>query len=174
MIARIVRYAGFATKAICLTLSLDLLGASEQPSSRDVVVDESLVIRAAVECCGDERCAALGVERLEQPLNGSRSRGSGHIEGRPVAVIDRVHVVRRANHVEVEVEPDLVELGAAEAVDVEGAAEEAELLCGPEAEADSVPHAVFGEVLCDMQDADCACAVVVDTWSFVDAICVSA
>ena len=87
---------------------------------------------------------------------------------RPVAgrvvVVDEVARVGRADHVEVQVELDLVLLGRRQRGHVVLRAEQAELLGAPEAEPDVVPRrdAAGGEGQGVLQDAGGAGAVVVD------------
>lgn len=161
MVVGVVRDARLAAEQGRLFLGLDPLGAREEPAGGDAVPDEGGVVGAAVEGGRDVGEAAVRVlplprllqggglvtirvkVRLEQALDLHGPRRARLVERGPVAVVDFEGVVGRGDHVEVEVEPDPVELGRVERRHVVVAAQQAELLGGPEAEAYGVPD---GEV----------------------------
>ena len=175
VVVLVVGNAGLAAELLRLFLRLDALGAGEQAAGGDVVLDEGLVVGAAVEGGGHELLVGdLAVVVLEEVLDLGGSRGAGHVEGGSIAVVDHESVVGRRDHVHVEVQADLGLLGRVEALNVEGAAQQAELLRGPEAEADGVLHLVLGERLGDDKVADDATAVVVDAGAGVDRVAVAA
>ena len=163
MIVLVVRFANDASEELGLLLSLDLLGTGKDASGGDAVEDKGLVVGATVEFGGNVADALFVKELLEEMLDLTGASRAGHVEGTAVTVVDQVGVVGRSDHVEVEVESDLLLLPGAEAVDVVGTAEEAKLLSSPETEADGVLETEVGEGLGDIENANDARAVVVDT-----------
>ena len=87
-----------------------------------------------------------------------------------VAVIDEEDIVRRADHVEVEVERDLVELLLREVGDVVRRPDEVRLLSAPPREANGVLRLDLAQLLADLEQGGRAAAVVVDAGSSVDRV----
>jgi hypothetical protein len=153
-----------------LCLGLDLLGAREQAARRDADVQEGPVVGAAVEL-GGLRGQALALKvLLEEGLCLGGSRGAAQVKGGPIAVVDGELVVGRGDHVEVEVQADLVEVLGAGLVDVVFGAQQAKLLGGPPGETDGVGDLVLGELKGDLENTDSAGPVVVDARSCLDRV----
>ena len=163
-------HAGLAAKQLGLFLGLDRLRAGEEASRGDAVENKGLVVGAAVELGRHERLADRRVVVLEEPLDLRRAGRPRQVEGRAVAVIDHQGVVGGGDHVEVEIQADLGLLGGIEAVDVVVAAQQAELLRRPEAEAHRVLDREAGQRLGDDEVADDAGAVVVDAGPGLDRV----
>ena len=90
----------------------DAFGAREQAARRDADVDEGVVVRASVE---RRRLAgeALRVEVVNEYVfddAGARRAERGGVGG--VAVVDEPDVVRGADHVEVQVDGDVLEFAS--------------------------------------------------------------
>ena len=83
-------------------------------------------------------------------------------------------MVRRADHVEVEVQGDLVALGLRQVVHVVRGADEVGLLRTPESEPDLVRHGDLRNLLGDLEDRRRPAAVVVDAGTGVDRVQVGA
>src|SRR5690606_22004155 len=134
VVALVVRQARGAAERLGLLLGLDPLGAGEQPTGRDADLDERTVVRASVE--GGRRVRqALAVEVVGEDLLDLRRPGRPGVAVRAVAVVHEPDVVRRADHVEVEVRVDRVELVVGQRADVVLGAEQAQLFGSPEREA---------------------------------------
>jgi hypothetical protein len=155
--------ASNAAPDLLLSLGLDLVGASGGSTGRDVGVKERTVVGAAVELGGVGGHAGADKVLLVELLDEVAASGTGEAVGASVAIVDLVDVVGGGDHVEVEVGADLERLLRGEVLDKVGGAEKARLLAGPEAEGDGVLHVVLGESLGNVEDADGAAAVVVDT-----------
>src|SRR3712207_2001475 len=163
VVARVVWCTGQAAVGRSLLRALCALGAGEQAAAGDAFVDKRLVVRAAVEGRGLGLEAAGGEVVVEDPLDlGGAVRAGARLVG-AVAVVDEAHVVRRAEHVEVEVHHDVAQAFFAHLADVVGGADEARLLRAPEREADLVArlYVELGHLLGDLQDARRARPVVV-------------
>src|SRR4029079_6136555 len=103
-----VGHARCATPDRRLLGRLDPFGAGEQPTGRDAVSDERTVVGAAREVSaleGDVARLKEPLERLFELRRTCRAR-AGPLGIRIVAVIDEEHMVRTADHVEVEVQRD--------------------------------------------------------------------
>ena len=163
VVVGVVGVARSTAKELGLLLGLDLLGSSEDAASRDTVEDESLVVGAAVKFGGEVGDALIVEVLLEKSLNLSGAGRARLVESGSVAVVDQVGIVGGSDHVEVEVQSDLLLLLGGEAVDVVGTTKETKLLSGPEAEADGILETEVGEGLGDGQDSNGSTAIVVDT-----------
>ncbi|KAL8951319.1 MAG: hypothetical protein Q9183_007464, partial [Haloplaca sp. 2 TL-2023] len=171
MIIPIIRDPSTATKQCHFLLGLDALGARKQASSRNTHILESGIITATVKRISHVvKSRIIGEIILEEFLRFRRPRCACDAEGRSIAIIDAVLVVRGGDHIEVEVEADLGSFGVGEGRDVKFGAEEAEFFGGDPDEADGVIDAVLCELDCDFQETDGAGAVVVDAGAFVDRV----
>ena len=181
VVAVVVLLAGRAAVDRRLVRGLDALRAGEQTTGRDLRLDERAVVGTAAErgLRGGQPDATEVV--VEDPLDLTRTVGAVR---RPrtdrvlgvVPVVDEPDVVRRADHVEVEVERDRVLLGLAQPADVVARAEQPELLGTPEREPDLVPRLEppVGDRLGDLQDTRRTGPVVVDAGPARDAVEVGA
>ena len=168
MIILIIRNARLPTKQRHLLLSLDILCARKQPTSRDTRVQERTIVASAIERLGHILQARIvGEVILEQFLCLCGAGGTGEIEAGAVTVVDAVVVVGGGDHVEVEVEADLGLFGVREGGDVEGGAQETKFLGRDPDEADGVVDAVFGELDGYLEYADTTGAIVVDAGALV-------
>ena len=151
---------------------LDLLRAREEAAGGDAVLDERLVVAAPVERRVVVRLADEGVVRLEDVLDRGRAGRDRHrsLERRLVGVVDHLDVVRRADHVEVQVEGDLVLLGLAQAVHVGRRADQAFFLSAPPREAQRVLRLQLRELLGELQQRGGTAAVVVDPGACLDGV----
>jgi hypothetical protein len=170
VVVHIVRNTSLATEELGLLLGLDDFGASEQTAGSDAAVKEASVITAATEVGGDRVLAIGGEELLKEDLSLSTARWAGLVESTSVAIVDAENVVGRSDHVEVEVQADLGSLFSGELIGVVIAAEQAELLSGPESETDGVVDGVTCKLFCDLEYAYDAGAVVVDARSVEDRV----
>jgi hypothetical protein len=97
VVVDVVCDTGLAAELLGLLLGLELLGAGEETTGGNTVLDEGGVIRAAAELRGD-RCETLGLEKaLEVLLDGVRAGRAGEIEGITITVVDAVDVVGAGN-----------------------------------------------------------------------------
>lgn len=174
VVVLVVRHARRAAIQRRLRLRLDLLRPREQPARRDAHVQERPVVGAPAELGRLRRQLLAGEVSFEQRLRLGRSRGAAEVEGRPVAVVDAEEVVGRRDHVEVEVQPDLVQVLGRRLVDVVLGTEQTELLSRPPCEAHRVVDLVLGQLQRYLQDADRTGAVVVDAGTRLDRVGVSA
>jgi hypothetical protein len=174
VVVDIVRNANLTAKEFKLFLSLDDLSTSEETARSDAAVQETGVVAAAAEVRGDGVEAVGGEEVLEEDFGFGAAGGAGLVVGASVAVVDSEDVVGGGDHVEVEVQADRGGFFGGEVLGVVVAAQQAELLAGPEAEADGVVDRVAGELLGDLEDADDSGAVVVDTGTREDGVRVAA
>jgi hypothetical protein len=142
VVVDIVRDTSLAAKELGLLLGFDDLGASEQTARSDAAVKEASVITAAAEVGGNGVLAIGGEELLEEDLGLTGSRWAGLVECTSVTVVDTEDIVGRSDHVEVEVQANLGSLFSGEVLGVVVAAEQAELLSGPESETDGVVDGV--------------------------------
>lgn len=173
MVVLVIGNASLTTEQLNLLGGLDNLSTSEKATSGDVALDESRVVGSAGEGSGLVWDTLIVKELLEQVLDFSRASGAGHVVGRTVTVVDLVGEVGRANHVEVEVQLDLVQLTVIQAVDVEGASKETEFLSGPPGKANGVVELEVGKGFGNGHDTNGAGAVVVDTRAGIDGVGVS-
>ena len=109
VVARVVGDAGGAAVDRRLLSGLDALGAGEQATGGDAVVDEGEVVGASVELGRLGRQPLRGEVVEEHLLDSRRAVGPGGAEGRAVTVVHEADEVRRADHVEVEVHGVLLE-----------------------------------------------------------------
>ncbi len=144
MIVRITDLALLTTELLVQQPRLRLVCASEEATARDTIVSEGLVVASSIEGGGGDVVAATLEPLAVKCLNFCASWWAGEVVFAAVAVEGGKNIVGRGDHVEVEVELNLVELarGVVESFDVVGGAKEAELLATPPAEADSVVRAV--------------------------------
>ena len=176
VVAGVVGLTGGAAEDRGLLGGLDALGAGEQAAGGDADGDERAVVGAAAEL-RRRRGQVLAVEVVDEQLLDLRRPGrAGGVGVGAVAVVDEADVVRRADHVEVQVRHDLRQGRVAEAVDVVLGAEQAGLLGAPEREADLLARldAGLGHLLGDLEDRRGAGAVVVDARAAVDGVEVGA
>src|SRR5688572_13370009 len=138
VVARIVLGAGGATIRGGLRRRLQSFRTGEQATGGNAGGDERAVVGSTAE---ERRLVGLPLtievldeHALDERRSGwtdragtSRRRWHG-LAHRVVAVIDEADVVRRADHVEVEHQPDIVALRLAQRVDIEVRTEEPELL----------------------------------------------
>jgi hypothetical protein len=154
---------------------LDVFRAAEEAAGRDARVYERFVVGASIEL-GRLGLEPLGGEVVEEyVLYRPRAARPGGPEGVPVAVVDEPDEVRRAYHVEVQVDGDVLLLPRGQLVDIVRGTVEPLLLGAPEREADVVDR-LDVELLHlqgDLQDARRARAVVVDAGSLGDGVEVS-
>src|SRR5690606_7044727 len=154
-------------------LGLDLLGPGEQTAGRDADRDELAVVGAAVEAGAFGLHALLGERghEVRLDLGGALRTRTGAFPVGVVAVVDEVAGVRRADHVEVQVERDVQLLFEGQALHVLGGADQAGLLGTPPREADRVLH-VRGTAHAQggFQQSGAPGAVVVDAGPFRDAV----
>ena len=170
VVVDVVSNTNLAAEEFELLLSLDDFSTSEETARSDSTIEETGVIAAATEVRGD-RVEAVGREEvLEEDFRLSATGGTGLVVSASVAVVDSEDVVGGGDHVEVEVQADRGGLFGGEVLGVVVAAEQAEFLAGPEAEADGVVDRVAGELLGDFEDADDAGAVVVDAGAGEDGV----
>src|SRR6266508_6413660 len=139
MVARVVLRAGGTAVDPLLLRSLDALSAGEQAARRDTRGDERAIVRAPVERRWLVR-QPLRSEVVEEDLldRSGAGRPNRAAASRVVAGVDEAHEVRRADHVEVQVQLDLILLGLAETIHVERGADQAFLLTAPPGEAQLV------------------------------------
>lgn len=173
MVVLVIGNASLTTEQLNLLGGLDNLGTSEKTSSGDVALDECRVVGSAGEGSGLVWETLVVKELLEQVLDFSRASGTSHVVGRTVTVVDLVGEVGRADHVEVEVQLDLVQLTVIKAVDVEGASKETEFLSGPPGKANGVVELEVSKGFGNGHDTNGAGAVVVDTGAGIDGVGVS-
>lgn len=134
VIVHVVRNTRFAAEDGCFFFSFDFFGAGEYTSCWDANVEEGAVVGAAVEV-GRLGWEAFGGEVVfEEVLGFCATWRSGEVEGAAVAVVEGCDVVGRGDHVEIEVQLDLVAVGLGESCGVVCAAEEAEFFGRPEIE----------------------------------------
>ena len=174
MVVDVVRNTGLAAEELSLLLGLDDFSTGEEATRGNTEVEETSIITATAEIRWHRVKTILSEEVLEESLRLRAAGGAGHVEGAAVAVVDAQDVVGRGDHVEVEVQADLGGLFGGEVLGVVVGAEQAELLGGPEADADGVVDGVAGELFGDFEDADDAGAIVVDTGTREDGVGVAA
>src|SRR5690606_2828109 len=140
---------------------------------RDADRDELAVVGAAVEVGAFGLHALLGERghEVRLDLGGALRTRTGAFPVGVVAVVDEVAGVRRADHVEVQVERDVQLLFEGQALHVLGGADQAGLLGTPPREADRVLH-VRGTAHAQggFQQSGAPGAVVVDAGPFRDAV----
>lgn len=174
MVVHVVRNTSLAAEELSLFLGLDDLSAGEETTRCNTKVEETSIITAAAEISRDGVETIGSEEVLEEHLSLAAAGGTGLVEGASIAVVDAQDVVRRGDHVEVEVQADLGGLFCGEVLGVVVRAEQAELLGGPEADADGVVNGVAGELLSNLEDTDDAGAVIVDAWAGLHGVGVAA
>lgn len=174
MVVNVVRNTSLAAEELSLLLGLDDFSTGEETTRGNTEVEETSIITATAEVRGHRVKTILSEEVLEESLSLRAAGGAGLVESAAVAVVDAQDVVGRGDHVEVEVQADLGGLFGGEVLGVVVGAEQAELLGGPEADADGVVDGVAGELFGDFEDADDAGAVVVDTWAGLHGVGVAA
>ena len=170
VVVDVVSNTNLAAEEFELLLSLDDFSTSEETARSDSAVQETGVVAAAAEVRGDGVEAVGREEVLEEDFRLSATGGAGLVVSASVAIVDSEDVVGGGDHVEVEVKADRGGLFGGEVLGVVVAAEQAEFLAGPEAEADGVVDRVAGELLGDFEDADDAGAVVVDAGAGEDGV----
>src|SRR5919112_5045040 len=163
MVAGVVGSAGGAAVDRRLLGRLDPLRAAEEATGWYTRVYERFVVGASIEL-GRLGLQPLGGEVVEEyVLYRPRAVRPGGPEGVPVAVVDEPDEVRRADHVEVQVDGDVLLLPRGQLVDVVRGTVEPCLLGAPEGEADVVGR-LDVELLHlqgDLEDARYARAIVV-------------
>lgn len=170
VVADIVSDAGLSAVGSSLLWGLDVLSTSEESTGGDTVLEERSVIGASREI-GWEGLDANRLEVvLEQLLGLGRSQWAGGSELGSVTVVDTVEVVWRSDHVEVQVDADLVELLLGGLLNEVGSSQKTLLFGGPPGEADGVVDLVLGQLLGDLEETDGAGAVIVDTWANLDGV----
>ena len=174
VVVDVIAHTSLAAEELSLFLSLDDLSTSEETTRSNTEVEETSIITAAAEISRDGVETIGSEEVLEEHLSLAAAGGTGLVEGASIAVVDAQDVVGRGDHVEVEVQADLGGLFGGEVLGVVVRAEQAELLGGPEADADGVVNGVAGELFGDFEDADDAGAVVVDAWAGLHGVGVAA
>lgn len=165
VVINVVRNTSLAAEELSLLLGLDNFSTSEETTRGNTEVEETSVVAAAAEVGGDRVKTIVGEEVLEESLSLRATSGTGLVVSASIAVVDAQDVVGRGDHVEVEVQADLGGLFGGEVLGVVVRTEQAELLGGPEADADGVVDGIAGELFGDFEDTDDAGAVVVDTWA---------
>ncbi len=145
VVVGVVQRADRAAEHRGLLLRLRAVGARVEAAAGHAVVEEGPIVAAAVELGGDEGDVLRLVVVLEQLLGLGGAGGAGQVEGVPVAVVDPEDVVRRGDHVEVEIQPDLLELGSRRDVRVVLRPEQPLLLGRPPGESDLVLDPKFGK-----------------------------
>ena len=174
MVIDVVRDTSLAAEKLSLLLGLDDLSAGEETTRSNAEVEETSIVTAAAEVGRNRIEAILGEEVLKEKLGLAAAGGASLVESAAVAIVDAQDVVGRGDHVEVEVQADLGGLFGREVLGVVVRTKQAELLGGPEADADGVVDGVAGELLSDLEDADDAGAVVVNAWAGLHGIGVAA
>lgn len=101
----------FTTEQLRLFFGLDALSAREDSASWDAVRDEGLVVGAAIELGLNGALAETGEVVFEQLLDGITSWWTGEVKRRPVAIIKQKSIIRRRDHIKVQIQPDLGKLG---------------------------------------------------------------
>lgn len=168
VVVGVVGHAGLTPPAACVLFGHDALGAREESTGRNAVQDKGLVVGTSVKLGGDMRQVDGVVVVLEQFLDLGGTGRSALVERRSITVIDHEGVVGRGDHVEVQVQSDLVQLGGIQMGDVVVAAQQTELLCCPEEEAHGILDGVLRERFGNDQVANNARAIVVDTRARLD------
>jgi hypothetical protein len=128
MVVWIVPLSSLSTEHLGFSLSLDTLSTSEETSGSNSDVKEWAVIRAAGELSWDGLLANGLVILLEEILNLVGTGWASEVEAGSITIVDTEHVVRGGDHVEVEVEADLVLLSLWKVGNVVFGTDETELL----------------------------------------------
>lgn len=170
VVADVVSDAGLSAVSSSLLRGLELLRASEESTGGDTVLEERSVIGASREISREGLDADRLEVVLEQLLSLGRSKWTSGAELGSVTVIDTIEVVWRSDHVEVEVDADLLELLWSGLLDEVSSSEKTLLLGGPPGEAHGVVDLVLGQLLGDLEETDGAGAVVVNSWAGLDGI----
>jgi hypothetical protein len=110
MVVAVVCYVRFAAVQGDFFRSLGVFSPSEQASGWDIVLEERTVVRSSVKGRRAGRDPRSSKEGFKVSFNLCRAWWAGKIECRSIAVIDKVSIVGRRNHVKVEVSSDLAHL----------------------------------------------------------------
>lgn len=146
-------------------IGFDTFSTGEQTASRDTEVQEGAVVTASAELGG----GALEQAAREPVLEGcfdvlaSWWTSTDLREGSTVTVVNEETIVGGGNHVEVEVQGNLLSLFIGEVGDIVLGANETELLSSPEAESNSVLNAEESEVEGHFEDTHGTRTIIVDT-----------
>lgn len=97
VVVDVVGDAGFPAKQLGLVGRLEDLGAREEPTGGDAVLDEGGVVGAAAERGGDKGLAVGAVVGFKLLFDGGGAGGAGEVEGAAVAVVDAVDVIGTGN-----------------------------------------------------------------------------
>lgn len=116
MVTRVQGHIARPPELVSLLHSLPLLGSGEQTPSRDAGLDEGTVIRTARERSGIVLEALAVKMGLKQLLNGG-APGADLLSGLP-AIEDATDVVGGADHVKIQVDGNVGQLGRGEVVNI--------------------------------------------------------
>lgn len=164
----------FTTEQLGLFFSLETLSAREDSASWDAVRDEGLVVGAAIELGLNGALAETGEVVFEQLLNGITSWWTGEVKRRPIAIIKQKSIIRRRDHIKVQIQPDLGKLGRRQAGDVVITTKQAEFLRCPEEEAHGVLGLELGESARNNQVTDNTRPIVVNARTRINGVAVAA
>lgn len=166
VIALIERLPGDAAITLRLLLGLDVLGAGEQPAEGDAVFEELCVVGAEVDLGAFRRRIAQLEVGAQQTLDGGRAGRPLQAEVGAIAVVDEVAVVRRTDHVDVQVGLDAPLLLIRQLRDVVGRANQPGLLGTPPGKTHFILRPGLTHQQCHFQQRGAAGPVVVDAGAF--------
>lgn len=174
VVASIVWLASLSTEQDSFFGGLDTFGTHEDTTSGDTDLEETLVVRSAVEGGGDGFLAVIGEEIDEGLFNEGGSIGSvGRWEGGSISVVDSIEVVGGSQHIEVEVHNDLGCLFLWEVGSIVSGSEKTIFFSRPPRELDGVVNRELCESLGNFNLSDSTGSIIVDTRSSLDGVSMS-
>lgn len=156
VVVRVADLTLHTSKLLKETWCLGLVSTGEEPSARNPVIREGLVVATTIESGGSDIVSTVFEPLAEECLDLCRAWWAFKTKATSIAVKGGEDVVWRGDHIKVHVELDLVHLRLrlVDALNVGGRAEETEFLAAPPAKADGVVGAEVGELDCCFEDTD--------------------
>src|SRR3990167_100317 len=174
VVARVERLVGRTAELLRLLLALQVFSPGKQTAKGDAFLEELRIVGAEVDLGTLRRRAAQVEIGLQQTLDRSRTGWPLQAEVRTVAIIDKVAEIRRRDHVEVQVGPDLLFLLVRQLAGVVGGTDQPRLFRAPPGEPYPIERVGLAHQHCHFQQRSATRAIVVDAGTFAHRIQVCA